>query len=71
MEISMKQLTIGLFIFSLSFGAFAQDKIKDKFKPKPAQFACLPFKVAFDSMKACQKFKGHPPKAKDCKCVKL
>jgi len=69
MEISMKHLTIGLFVLSLSFGAFAQGKSKDK--PKPAQFACLPFKVAFDSMKACQKFKGHPPKAKDCKCVKL
>jgi hypothetical protein len=65
----MKHLALFSILFTLSLGAFAQDKVKGK--PGRSQYACLPFKVAFDSMKACQKFKGHGPKAKDCKCVKL
>ncbi len=65
----MKHLALFSILFSLSIGAFAQDKVK--VKPAKAQFACLPFKIGFDSMKECQKFKGHGPKARDCKCVKL
>lgn len=65
----MKHLALFSILFSLSLGAFAQEKVKGK--PGRAQFACLPFKVGFNSMKECQKFKGFGPKAKDCKCVKL
>jgi len=64
----MKHLALFSILFSLSIGAFAQDKVK--VKPGRSQYACLPFKIGFDSMKACQKFRSEQQKGA-CRCSKL